>query len=117
MNVSPRTRYEDARSVTEVDPDTGKTYVTGRTRTGRLIDKNRSDGWRGYKSHLTERQRKLMRWALRQRDRGVSRERVWIRLQELGWEPSPMQYPLTQATIGSWELTRASQKARGREWP
>lgn len=92
-------------------------YVTGRTRSGRLIDKNRDDGWRGYKSHITARNRRLMRWALRQRDLGHSRERVWIALQERGYTSGPMQYPLSQRTIAGWELTRMAMAKRGKEWP
>lgn len=112
----PVTRAHGRTPIVEVDPDTGEEYVTAKTRTGRPIEKNRSDGWRGYRTHLTKKQRRLIAYALRQRDRGCSREAIWIKLQE-HWVPSPMQYPLTVNTIASWELTRASQRARGREWP
>lgn len=115
-SVEPVTRATGRTPTVETDPNTGEEYVTARSRTGRLIDKNRSDGWRGYRTHLTARQRRLIAWALRQRDRGCTREAIWIKLQEV-WQPSPMQYPLSVNTIASWELTRASQRSRGREWP
>jgi hypothetical protein len=114
----PKTRAEGRRLTHVMDPDTGQEYVTAMTRTGRIVEKNRSDGWRGYKSHLTDKQKRIIRWYLRQRDRGCSRERCWIKLQESGaWQPSPMQYPLTFGTLASWELTRAAMASRGKEWP
>lgn len=115
-DVRPVTRAEGRTPTVEVDPDTGEEYVTARTRTGRTVEKNRSDGWRGYKSHLTVRQKRLIAYALRQRDRGCTREAILEKLQPY-WVPSPMQYPLAVNTIASWELTRRSQEARGREWP
>lgn len=117
MSNAPRTRLERAGNIeTVIDPDTGKPYRTGRTRSGRLIDKNRSDDWRGYKSHLTLRQKKIIAYALRQLDRGCLPEQVWIKIQPY-WNPSPMQYPLTAATIQSWRMIRGAQRARGKEWP
>lgn len=118
MQNEPRTRAEGRQLIRETDPDTGREYVTATTRTGRTVEKNRSDGWRGYKSHLTEKQKRIIRWYLRQRDRGCSREKCWIKLQEAdAWVPSPMQYPLTFGTLASWELTRAAMASRGKEWP
>lgn len=114
---SPQTRAERAGKLeTAVDPDTGKEYVTARSRSGRLLDKNRSDSWKGYKSHLTGKQKRIIAYALRQLERGCTREAVWIKIQPY-WKPSPMQYPLTQATVQSWVMIRAAQRARGREWP
>jgi hypothetical protein len=117
MRSAPRTRAERAGKLeTAVDPDTGKEYVTARSRSGRLLDKNRSDDWRGYKSHLTLRQKKIIAYALRQLDRGCIREQVWIKIQPY-WNPSPMQYPLTERTLQSWVMIRAANRARGKEWP
>jgi hypothetical protein len=116
--TQPKTRAEGRERILETDPTTGREYVTAKTRTGRSVDKNRSDGWRGYKSHLTAKQRRIIRWYLRQRDRGCSRERCWIEIQRSGaWVPSPMQYPLTFGTLASWELTRSAMQSRGKEWP
>lgn len=105
------------------DPDTGQEHVIARSKTGRIIDKNRSDKRYGYKTHLTRRQQKIIAWALRQRDRGISRDRILAAIEEMGkregkgWEPQPMQYPISRGTITSWELTRAAEKKKGREWP
>ena len=118
MKYEPKTRVEGKPLIRERDPDTGEFYITAKTRTGRTIEKNRSNGWRGYKSHLTQKQKRIIRWYLRQRDRGCSRERCWIALQKSGaWVPSPMQYPLTFGTLASWELTRSAEAAKGRDWP
>jgi hypothetical protein len=117
-SLLPSTRAEGKPLVTAVDPDTNRVYTTVKTNTGRLVEKNRSNGWRGYKSHLTRRQKQIIRWYLRQRDRGCSRERCWIALQEAdAWVPQPMQYPLTFGTLASWELTRSAERAKGRDWP
>lgn len=113
-----RTRMAGRQAQTEIDANTGREWVTGRTRTGRIIEKNRSNGWRGYKSHLTNRQKKIIAWALRQRDRGVNRVTIYNYIAEHDlWDQQPLQYPLTSNTIGAWELTRAAELKRGREWP
>lgn len=114
----PVTRAHGRTPTVEIDPNTGEEYVTVRSKNGRLVYKNRSDGWRGYKSHLTKKQRRLIAWALRQRDRGCSQRAVWEKLVESGqWVSGPMQYPLTQGTVASWELTRRAEWAKGRDWP
>lgn len=115
----PVTRAEGRSSELEIDPDTGIAYVGAQTRSGRVVEKNRSDGWRGYKSHLTRRQRRLIAYALRQRDRGCKRQDVVDKILESGqWVPGQMQYPnLTANTVGMWEMIRRSQEVRGKEWP
>lgn len=118
MRVHPRTRLHGRQRVSQVDPDSGEMYVTGLTRSGRLIDKNRSEYWRGYKSHLTYKQRVIIRWALRQRARGISRKRIYAEIVRLGaWKPQPMQYPFRLGTITSWELTYWAEIKKGRDWP
>jgi hypothetical protein len=119
MRREPRTRaeVEGVNVESRIDPNTGEPYPAAINSAGRVIDKNRSETGVGYKSHLTPRQLRLIRWALRQRDRGISRARVLEAVKEKGWEPGPMQYPITWGTITSWELTRKAMKARGRVWP
>lgn len=119
MDKQPRTRAEmnGIRFEERIDPDTGELHSVAISPSGRVIDKNRSDHEAGYKSHLTAEQVKLIVWALRQRDRGISRARVAAAVREKGWKPQPMQYPLTPGTIMAWELTRNAMAARGRQWP
>ena len=119
MRLEPRTRAEakGVRIVRDIDPDTGEPYLAAVNRAGRYIDKNRSEYGHGYKTHLTRRQLQLIHWALRQRDRGYSRQRVLEEVVRRGWKPRPMQYPITKNTIASWELTRKAMEKRGRTWP
>lgn len=116
--IEARTRADGKQLVRVLDPDTGEFYITAVTLTGRLVEKNRSEGWRGYKSHLTDKQKRIIRWYLRQRDRGCTRKACWEILVKSGaWQPQPMQYPLSYRTLASWELTRAAEAAKGRDWP
>lgn len=116
MRLEPETRIAGKKVIEVVDGETGEVWRTAKTGSGRLIEKNRSEGWRGYKSHLTKKQRAQIRWALRQMDRGIARSRVFEALKAV-WISSPMQYPLTPRTIGSWQGTRAAMAKRGKEWP
>lgn len=120
MRKHSRTRVQGRELVSQVDPDSGETWVTGLTSSGRLIEKNRSDRKfpYGYKSHLTHRQRVIIRWALRQRHRGVGNKQIYAEIMRVGaWKLQPMQYPLRQGTIASWALTYRAERAKGRPWP
>lgn len=113
-----KTRYElaDRQEVRE-DPNGTGPYVAVLGKSGHEVYKNRSHYGYGYKTHLTREQRRLIRWALRQRDLGHSRQRIVVALLEKGYKPGPGQYPLSRGTIASWELTRAAMDRRGLEWP
>lgn len=114
----PQTRIHGRPRIIEAVRAMNQTRTTGVTKSGRHIDKNRSNDWRGYKSHLTERQRVLMRWAIRQSERGVAHQTIveWL-YEKYGWEPVDMQYPLTICTIGMWRALRVREAQKGREWP
>ena len=115
---SPRTRAEGRQRRTEIDETTGRTHVVVTSSTGRVVDKNRSDGWRGYQSHLTPRQKKLIRWAIRQKKRGVSAPVILdLLLNRYGWAESPLQYPIGPQSIRMWCATQAVMANRGKEWP
>jgi hypothetical protein len=115
---SPRTRAEGRQRRTEIDESTGRTHVVVTSSTGRVVDKNRSDGWRGYRSHLTSRQKKLIRWAIRQKKRGVSAPVILdLLLNRYGWAESPLQYPIGPQSIRMWCATQAVMANRGKEWP
>lgn len=115
-----RTRMERPGTTIErrYDAETDEMYDAVILSNGRQLDKNRSDSARGYKSHLTEQQLQVIRWALRQIDRGVPQRKVFEAIRDRGvWKPQPGQYPMSRRTIHSWLATRAASKSRGKEWP
>jgi hypothetical protein len=124
-----KSRYEVAtvRRVWAKDPNTGEPYIKVVGESGAEVYKNRSHHGYGYKSHLTEAQKRLIRWALRQRDLGHSRQCVVQALRKgvverstgrrIFWHAGPGQFPLSAGTIGSWEITRAAMDLRAKEWP
>ena len=114
------TRYDhNTTHERRVDPETGQTYTAVISAGGEEVYKNRSvSGW-GYTSHLTRRQKVLIRWALRQRARGQSNGRIAqaLNTMENGWVPGPGQYPVDARTIRGWEATWTVMARRGKEWP
>lgn len=111
------TRGTGRKTEVVVDPDTGVEHEITVTHAGRRVDKNRSSHY-GYKSHLTKEQKRVIRWALRQRDRGISRGRIYDHIVENDLFPlSSMQYPLRPGSIGGWEFVRMMERRKDREWP
>jgi hypothetical protein len=117
------TRFDrpGARWVVKNDPDGHGTYIAVIAKSGSEVYKNRSvsrGGVRQYDTHLTERQKVLIRWALRQLTLGHKAGRIADALNDrYGWTPGPGQFPVSAATIRAWMMTRRVEAKKGRIWP